>query len=844
MFSPASATVPGSESEPLKAADLRWPSARGQRGAVEAKASSAPYSGPSGATLPMGPGGDPVAAVTAVPPAGHVTFPTADLVDRSAFLFGLLQSDHLVNDVHDAIVLLNSVAADKAGDGDAKGRTAGGQSSGEGALSGVFYFVARAPSPDMPWRPIYTSAVLLCVFATVAAAQRAIARINGVVLHTMQTGVRASTSTAPPVRMSSPCLFLRPAREFALGPENTDTALLTYLTTPRLVDLLLRRQRMQKPHDGVSDDAEQRSAMESHARSNVPPGHLCGSAARLYAAILSPQSPYAVDWAAARVAMARGDGIVVPEMSVVEPWACGAAAECEPGKEAASTAAGSPPTERGSPSLLEGAEAERRRRAGVAGADRYVPMTLQEEEYYRRYGPGSLSVAGSSRARRGSVEGFSELMPSRGSLYRGAQGVLRGVSWFWRCAYEGIGGKEAALSSGPGIPAAAPIVPSALPQTPPGLSGSSNQAPFAAAATSLREERDFYEPPRARHRAEGTRSEGVRGTREGGGQVIMIPRYNAIGSALSWLPGFHYVAPLFVTGVFPLGGTTTTTPPPPQHRRLHEERGDSKSSVWGRKESQLYGIAPADGWRSDGRQGPSYSLLSHAPMPAPAADAAAWGTSMWRSGELPRARGAGLPPVSRSSLAQPSQLLPSPSPQYSAGASQEAPGTAHHLSSRLATPMVSSIAPSRSCLPPHDSSLASSSEGTSMSALWRSHAADKPESVVASSRGNHNFIRVDGGCTAGGGSRAARHMCSVGKGTPLATGALGEISGMRPCGTLADELRSSGGGSLEGLRGCIDDEKEVRATAADTAADSQVEKKSGSRASRRTVEFLLPEETQ
>ncbi|KAG5512479.1 hypothetical protein GH5_08445 [Leishmania sp. Ghana 2012 LV757] len=842
MLSSASATVAGSGYKTLNAGDLRWSRGSGQKSAAEAKASTAPYSGSSGATPPARYASDPVAGTAAVPPAGHVKFPTADLVDRSAFLFGLLQSDHLVHDVHDAIALVNSHAVDKPDDDDAKSRTGGGPSNGEGALSAVFYFVARAPSPDMPWRPIYTSAVLLCVFVTVAAAQRAVARINGVVLHTVQTEVQASTSAAPPARMSSSYLVLRPAREFVLGPESTDTALLTYLTTPRLVDLLLRRQRLHKPHDSASDDAEQRSAIESHARANVPPGYLCGSTARLYAAILSPQSPYAVDWAAARVAMARGDGIVVPEMSVVEPWACGGAGEFDRGKDSAPTAAGSPPSERGSPPLLEGADIERRRRAGAAGAERYVPMTLQEEEYYRRYGPGSLSIAGSSRARRGSVEGLTELMPSRGSLYRGAQGILRGVSWFWRCAYEGIGGKEAALSSGPSSLTAAPMVPSALPQAPPGLTGSLNQAPLAGSTTSLREERDLYEPPRARRRTEGTGSEGVYSTRRGGGQAIMIPRYNVIGSALSWLPGFHYVAPLFVTGVFPLGGTT---PPPPQRRRMREEEGgDLQSSVWSEKETQLFGIAPGDAWRRDGSQAPPYSLLDHAQMSAPVADTAAWGTSLWGPDELSKPRSSDSPSVSWSSPPRPSQSFTSPSPQYSGNVSQGAPGAALHLGSRLPTPTVSSIAPTRSCMPLHGSSLASSSETTSMSALWKSHATDKSDSVVASSRGNRNFIRVDGVRTAGGGSGSAHHMHSAGSGTPLAAGVLGDLSATRPSGTLADELRAFGSGAVEGLRGRIDGQDEVRTTAVESAVDSRGEKKSSSRASRRTVEFRLPEETQ
>ncbi|CAC9438025.1 protein of unknown function - conserved [Leishmania donovani] len=846
MLSSANATAAGNGYRSSSAADLGWPSAGGLRSGGEAKASIAPHSVPAGVTPPLRYGGDPVAATTAVPPAGHVTFPAADLVDRSAFLFGLLQSEHLVHDVHDAIVALNNVAADKTDDGDAKSRTAGGQSSSEGALSAVFYFIARPPCPDMPWRPIYTSAVLLCVFSTVEAAQRAIARVDRVVLHTMQTEVRGSASTASTAPISSPYLVLRPAREFVLGPENTDTALLTYLTTPRLVDLLLRRQRMQKPNDRVADDAEQRSAMESYARANLPPAYLCGSAARLYAAILSPQSPYAVDWAAARVAMARGDGIVVPEMSVVEPWACGGAGEYDRDKGATPAAAGSPPADRCSPPLLQGADIERRRRASVSGAAHYVPVTLQEEEYYRRYGVGSPSRTAISRARCGSVEGLTELMPSRGSLYRGAQGVLRGVSWFWRRAYESLSGKEAALISGPSSLPVAPTVPSAPPQASAGAIGTSDQVPFPASPTALSEGRNFYEPPRARHRAEGRGPDGVHGTRGGGGQPIMIPRYNAVGSALSWMPGFHYVAPLFVTGVFPLGGTA---PPPPHRRRMREEEcGDLESSAWSGKEAQLYGIASADAWRRDGGQVPSYSSLNHAPIPEPFSDSAACGAPLRRSEVSTVPQRAGLPPVSWSLPAQPSQLFPASLPRRAADGPQAAPGTAPHPNSLLPTPMVSSIAPSRSCMPLHDGDLASSSEDASMPALWRSRAAEKPDAIPASSRGNRAFIRVDGVHAAGGGSRAARHVRSVGSDTSLAAGTLGGSSatksgGARPSGTLADELRAFGSGPVAGLRGRTDNQDEVRTTTADTTADAQREKKSSSRASRRTVEFSLPGET-
>lgn len=789
-----------------------------------------------------------MAATTAVPPAGHVTFPAADLVDRSAFLFGLLQSEHLVHDVHDAIVGLNNVAADKTDDGDAKSRTAGGQRSSDGALSAVFYFIARSPSPDMPWRPIYTSAVLLCVFSTVEAAQRAIARVDGVVLHTVQTEVLGSASTASTAPMSSPYLVLRPAREFVLGPENTDTALLTYLTTPRLVDLLLRRQRMQKPNDRVADDAEQRSAMELYARANLPPAYLCGSAARLYAAILSPQSPYAVDWAAARVAMARGDGIVVPEMSVVEPWACGGAGEYDRDKGATPGAAGSPPADRGSPPLLQGADIERRRRASVSGAAHYVPVTLQEEEYYRRYGVGSPRRTTSSRARCGSVEGLTELMPSRGSLYRGAQGVLRGVSWFWRRAYESLSGKEAALISGPSSLPVAPAVPIAPPQASAGAIGTSDQVPFPASTTAPSEGRVIYEPPRVRHRAEGRGVDGVSGTRGGGGQPIMIPRYNAVGSALSWMPGFHYVAPLFVTGVFPLGGTAPP-PPPPQRRRMREEEGgDLESSAWSSKEAQMYGIASADAWRRDGGQGLSYSSLNHAPMPEPFSDSAVWGAPLRRCEVSAAPQSAGLPPVSWSLPAQPSQLFPASLSLHAADEPQAAAGTAPHPNSLLPTPTVSSIAPNRSYMPLHDSDLASSSEDASMSALWRSRAAEKSDAIAASSRGNRDFIRVDGVHAAGAGSRPARHVRSVGSGTLLAAGTLGGSSGTkaggaRPSGTLADELRTFGSGSVAGLRGRTDNQDEVRTTTADTTADAQREKKSSSRASRRTVEFSLPGET-
>ncbi|KAG5512127.1 hypothetical protein JKF63_07592 [Porcisia hertigi] len=825
---------------------MQWASARGLEGTAERKPSMKPYSGSTGLMpfLRHG-GGDAVVATTAPRPTGSVMFPTADLVGRSAFLFGLLQSDHLVHDVHDAIAVLKKVAADNTEDVDAKSLTAGGLSSGEGeALSAVFYFPARPPSPDMPWRPIYGGAVLLCVFDTLEAAQRAIVRVDGVVLNKMKTEVRASASTASTVRVPSPHLVLRPAREFVLGPENTEKALLTYLTTPRLVDLLMRRQRMQKPHEGVVGDAEQRSAMESYARSNLPPGYLCGSAARLYAAILSQQSPYAVDWAAARVAMSRGDGVVVPELSVVEPWACGGDEKYTPERGVATSAAGSPPADSVAPHLMQGADIERRRRASVVCGDGYVPMTLQEEEYCRRYGAGSPIRAGSNRTRSGSVERLTELMPFRISLYHGARGVMRGVSWFWRRAYERLGRKETALIGGLGGLPVAPVDPRAPLQAPSGQADVSHQAPLTALRADLSRRQGLYEPPRARHRPEGLGSgSGVHGICEngggggGGGKPIMIPRYNAIGSALSWLPGFHHVAPLFVTGVFPLGGSALPLEQRQQRRRVREESGGLESSSWGGKEAQLYSIASVNAQaRRDGSQDCSIFSSHHARMPAPFSDSAT------RSG---------APPQRGESLRQPFPAFSPSSPLYSTDdTSQTSSSRVLRQSSRLSTPMISSIAPSQSHMPLHDSSLASCGESASTSLHRKPEAAGAYDSIVASSRGNRNYIRVVSVQTDSGGSSAVRKGQGACSHTSPAAGSPNEYTALRSgdtglSGTLAGELRAFGGGAAAGPIGNTNGQSEMmRLTGAVTTADGNCERKSSSSASRRRVEFSLPDETQ
>ncbi|KAK7198920.1 hypothetical protein NESM_000858800 [Novymonas esmeraldas] len=788
-------------------------------------------------------GGARVAETPRQPPPGSVDFPTADLVERSAFLFGLLQSDHLVDDVHDAIAALNGIVGDGASEEDAQGSATLRRRTGESALVAVFYFTGRAPHPDMPWRPVYAGAVLLCVFATTAAAQRALTHVDGIALHALSRGVRtaatttATTATAAAMaRTASPHLVLRPAREFVLGPENTDTALLTYLTLPRLVDVLLLRQSAQRPHDRLVDSAALRSAMESRIRANFPPGHLCGSPARLYAALLSPQSPYAVDWAAARVAMARGDGVVVPELGVVEPWACGGAGghggrSLLAAGPASTARGGTQPTDAAAAAAapltsLEAVDEERRRRATVASADGYVPVTLQEEEYYRRYGSaGSPRHASATRPRRGSVE---VLLPTRGSLYRGAHGVVRGASWLLRHLFSAAGEGETPLIMSAGALPAAPALAGA-PPPPPASTGlpaaspppvSSSAAPPAMAADRW----DVNEPPRARQRVEGGGGDGSGGggggdgdgdvdeLRGGRGQPICIPQYNAVGSALSWLPGFHHVARLFIADAAAAGGDGLPADRPlearPQRRRAREEGGGGlTSSAWVGEARLGPGAVP-------GGAVPPSSALSHAPVAAPFTDSVVWGDHIRRSGEV-----SGLHSSAVSAGVQRPSARPSLSPLVGQRAAALDPD------STLTTPMVSSIAPNRS--------YAAAREGSASAAAAAPSASPHDSLLLAPSRGNRSRIRVEGGhLPAGHHSRAAQHVhnarsrdiaSALHSGSPDGSDAAAAAAagGDGRGGSLAERLRTVGGGGGRG--------------SADTGASS-------TRASRRTVEFTLPVE--
>jgi hypothetical protein len=550
-----------------------------------------------------------VAKTATVPAAGVLPLSGGpDLVERSAFLYGLLHSDHLVYDVHDAIATVTAAVAagameggDKVSNQDARRRGCGGINGGS-VLSGVFYFPSHAPWPDMPWRPTYKSVVLLCVFVSAAACEQAIARVSDVATSAPgRTGVAALPLSCPspcsstsPAGVSSPRLVLRPASEYVLSPESVDTALLTFLTAPRLADVLLRRRRLRTSLErGATDtNGDRVEDMLAYVRANPPLPRLSSSAVRLYAAVLSPQSPFNVDWTAAQIAVNRGDGVVLPEMAVMEPWVgrgCGGLEDRSNVLREQDRRGGSETTAWSGKDGTGGDGARHSNpRSPWDTRTNSLPLTLQEEEYRKRYGAVLQGRLGSDGDRHDSGEGLAGLMPLRSSLYLGARQVFRGASWIFRRMREGLGEEEAPLLSSAGGSSGGAAAGLAAPLPPPPPAFSKNASPPSATAAFVgAAERRGQEPPRQRHRTEGGGGGGVESAREQlRGAPLVIPRYNAVGTALSWMPGFEHFGRLFVTSttvLTPEGATTAidtalprgSRPPPPlqRRRRREEEEG-------------------------------------------------------------------------------------------------------------------------------------------------------------------------------------------------------------------------------------------------------------------------------
>ncbi|KPI82805.1 hypothetical protein ABL78_8181 [Leptomonas seymouri] len=574
--------------------------------------------------------GSASAKTVAVPVGGLRLSGGPGLVERSAFLYGLLHSERLVYDVRDAIAAVTAAVADTVEDDDSSAperRRAHGRINGGAVLSGVFYFPSQVLRRDMPWRPTYKSAVLLCVFVSAAACQRAIARLN-VATTSVRCGTGAQAAQAPahssvlaPSGVPSSFITLRPANEYTLSPGNVDTALLTFLTAPQLADLLLRRRRMQVPlergstdHVGGRGDIDRAEDMLAYVRANPPSSRLSSSAARLYAAILSPQSTYNVNWAAAQVAVNRGDGVVVPEMEVVEPWVGGGHGLedrnhvlREQDRRGGSEAAG--PGRGGG-----GSDGGRHPDTRTGSSNDSLPLTLQEEDYRKRYGltaQGHLSGGGGDR--RDSSDGLSGLMPSRSSLYLGARQVFRGASWFFRRLRDGLAEEEAPLltsSNGPsGSTGGIAAMPIPLPLS--RHASHSTNLPLVGAATP-QSERGQDEPPRQRHRAEDGGEDSTRERQRS--SALVIPRYNAIGTALSWMPGFQRFGRLFVTSttvLTPEGAAPRVEGAHRSHRRRPREEAadDYENPVWESLVMQRYADAAAGRMRTS--QGPQTAAPVH-----------------------------------------------------------------------------------------------------------------------------------------------------------------------------------------------------------------------------------------
>ncbi|KPA74973.1 hypothetical protein ABB37_08937 [Leptomonas pyrrhocoris] len=871
-------------------------------------------------------------------PIGGLALPSAvDLIERSAFLYGLLHSDRLVYDVHDAIATLTAAAGGTVAGEDINAderRRACGRVSGGSVLSGVFYFPSQAPWPEMPWRPTYKSAVLLCVFVSVAACRRAIARLSEVAMPVRGgTGVKvvqvplltpsSSSSCCAPSRVFSPSMVLRPASEYTFSPESVDTALLTFLTAPQLAELLLRRRRMQAPLErGVTDNTsssrnDRVEDMLAYVRANPPSSRLSSSAARLYAALLSPQSTYSVDWAAAQVAVNRGDGTVVPEMAVVEPWVGGGGGledRNEALREQDRRGGGGGPTSEAAGSGRGGVDGGRPSDpqlpwdARTGASNDFLPVTLQEEDYRKRYGvtpQGRLSGGGGgggsgSGDRRDSSERLAGMMPSRSSVYLGARQLLRGASWILCRLRDGLMEEEAPLltgasgtsSSSSSSAAAAAAGLAALP-IPPALPRNApySTSPSFTGATTLQSERGRGEPPRQRYRTEDgdTRARQV-------GTAMVIPRYNAVGTALSWMPGFQHIGRLFVTSTTVLTPEGAAAPrvvdgtQRSSRRRRREEQevasadnGDA-NPAWESLVMQRYADAAAERTRTSQALPPvapasSSSLHDSVLSWMSPARGPGWTTSSWPSAEMlqskPAVEGgvvAAAPPhgAQAAALARTSaRTAEVPLPRATARRSSSG------LDSLSASAIVANVSSSSSYahqaegnamrLPTTASTVPSSFDGTGGDRSALSHASSsrrggciKVEGVHASAPRLRNDVADDDASFLAhhrrrhGSAQARREGVSTA--TPsdgLATDATwhAATAGAHARPSLAEGLRtftreareievaSSAAhtplGAAQRVKGAVDPSVKAPAAAADLAA----------RSSRRTVSFALPNET-
>lgn len=567
-------------------------------------------------------------------PASAQSSPVArleeEVIKRSAFLYGLQHSRRSVQDVQAAIAAVVAAAAGTDGDGVPR------RVSSDCVLAGVFYFTAQPPSPDMPWRPVYKTLSMLCVFTSVAACERAVQVLGAAA--DLGSGGEAHRTAVPPMSTtaftsgaSTPHVLLRRAVDAVwLSPSDVHTALMTFLPSRQLAEMVLL-QRQRATHGVPAGDARLAAAPPVSPDGDpaelallAPPPRLAGSVPRLFAALLSPQSLYQVDWAAARDAVRRGDGVVVAELLVLSPYVGslrgglrgweerrdGAVAHDRRGDAAEATTTAN----RGSADTARFADA----RAGRRHPPADLPLTLQEQDYRRRYGvpfSGAHQDAG----------GGAALTLVRRCLYEGGQLVGRGVRWAARSVRSSHGDDEVTLT--------APLVP-------PPVAGGAGGTP------GRRFDHQAEEPPRQRHRSEGGSSVGgsapparQRGT------AIVYPRYNAVGTALSWMPGFHHFGHLFVTSVTvlrPEGASAQNKAAP--RRRPREEEADVLGG-WSRDPHAEAAprAVPA----------PALSAASDLPPPqpfTPPATTPSQTSSAWRGADAPQ------PPSSRS------PLLPTPPP--------------------------------------------------------------------------------------------------------------------------------------------------------------------------------------
>lgn len=457
------------------------------------------------------------AAPTSVLPSSVATSSVADLygqniVDRSVFIFGYAYDSGLGSAIGATLAELRRLTKDE--------------------IDGAFYFPKELRCGSLPWRPRYAAPVVLCVFKQSRAAKYAVEYLD-------------KTLVIHPNRAA---LHFVPACHYHLSDRAVEECLLTFLSIDQLsASGLGADERRRGPARGAAAAAAAAEApqlqqqqwpaknLDQWITSARPRERLTAAPSRLYAVILTRQFPDLIDWPAARRAAVAGNAVVLNEREMVSPHLL-----CPPRtKSAAST-----PELRGlpsaSPSVNQSWE-DPARQHGAAGqsssspssgvapsslsgssAERSFPygLSLQGQYYHQKYGafqPGPAQ----------SPSGGASLFSKSVSLLGVGARVLQWVG----------GGLKRHLSSS---------------NTSGGGGGEDGQRVTALddserAAKRRRVESGSGSVAESIHRgpvgAVGGSFSSAEASPRRSNALDALPRLNAIGSALVWMPGFQHLLP-------------------------------------------------------------------------------------------------------------------------------------------------------------------------------------------------------------------------------------------------------------------------------------------------------------